>query len=863
MAARVRDGVSPRSAVASTRLPARSRLGRRSKDGDGGGGGSGGGGGGFDQRDDDKERESRVQQQQQRHLHPEQQQQQARSVGRPRSRRIGVGFSSDESEGEAIVSHHHHRHHHHHHPVSPFPSIPHPPPPPSPHSPPRYQHSPPSPRTAALNNGLKRDSPRFKAPALPSPNGRGGAKLVPLQPGGAALEHSRGGEGGANGNSSSGSSSGSEGYSASDGEDDEGRNPTGAARLHGDSRRHQHPRHQHHHQKQQHQHHRLQRQQQQQQAVGRGLVKSSPGVADSVVQQNPSEKLCGARYVADGTNGGGTGRGVAVDGVACDGVVAGGHGGGGGGDRATKQGDHHGNCVVRNRQVAGSSETHAPMVTTTTSTSSSSSTTTTTTPDANHSGTNHTRARRGSETERELLRQFKVEEGEAVTRRRAFCAQYLSMLLLLSTALFFLCLAFVYVNIRTASERQGNATSSSACCNHSALDDGPEWQILSKLYDHLATIAGDLDCGDHVHIKSRRISFVDAYAFITSTSPLVNESMFNASLQTIIGSEADLGIRLLGEDTEQEVANLVDVRYLESTHPQRSFICRLRRAFLTVLHKMFIVFAGVGIVLGVLAYMKYRWRKEEEETRNMYDLVERIIDMLRSHSENCVENKSLQPVLPLPHVRDTLIPLQERRRMGRVWRRAVAFIAANESRVRTERQRMAGEDCEVWRWTQAAATAPPPGKLPAKIWQGKAFHLDRRNSPLHSLTPCLKIRNMFDPDMEIGEKWHLSIHDAIMEKCHDNGGIVHIEVDKTSHEGCVYVKCLSPEHAGKAFKSLHGSWFDGKLVTVKYLWLERYHQRFPHAVTSNIPMQPSNRAANAAPSSSPGCQVERHGDKTI
>ncbi|XP_078455030.1 inner nuclear membrane protein Man1 [Lampetra planeri] len=841
MAARVRDGVSPRSAVtssSSTRLPARSRLGRRSKDGDGGGGGSGGGG--FDQRDDDKERESRVQeQQQQRHLHPEQQQQAAaaRSVGRPRSRRIGVGFSSDESEGEAGVSHHHH----HHHPVSPFPSIPHPPPL-SPHSPPRYQHPPPpSPRKAELNNGLKRgDASQFKAPApLPSPNGRGG---------------------GANGNSSGSSSSGSEGYSASEGEDDEGRKPTGAARLHGDSRRHQHPRHQHHHQ-QQHQHHRLQRQQQQQQqqqAVGRGLVKSSPGV-----QQNPSEKLFGARYVADGTNGGGTGRGVEVDGVAGDGVVA---GGGVGGDRATKQGDHHGNCVVRNRQVAGSSETHAPTVTTTTSTSSSSTTTTTTStpPDANHSGSNHTRARRGSETERELLRQFKVEEGEAVTRRRAFCAQYLSMLLLLSTALFFLCLAFVYVNIRTANERQGNATSSSACCNHSALDDGPEWQILSKLYDHLATIAGDLDCGDHVHIKSRRISFVDAYAFITSTSPLVNESMFNASLQTIIGSEADLGIRLLGEDTEQEVANLVDVRYLESTHPQRSFICRLRRAFLTVLHKLFIVFAGVGIVLGVLAYMKYRWRKEEEETRNMYDLVERIVEMLRSHSENCVENKSLQPVLPLPHVRDTLIPLQERRRMRRVWRRAVAFIAANESRVRTERQRMAGEDCEVWRWTQAAVTAPPPGKLPAKIWQGKAFHLDRRNSPLHSLTPCLKIRNMFDPDMEIGENWHLSINDAIMEKCHDNGGIVHIEVDKTSHEGCVYVKCLSPEHAGKAFKSLHGSWFDGKLVTVKYLWLERYHQRFPHAVTSNIPMQPSNRAANAAPSSSPpGCQVERHGDKTI
>lgn len=92
---------------------------------------------------------------------------------------------------------------------------------------------------------------------------------------------------------------------------------------------------------------------------------------------------------------------------------------------------------------------------------------------------------------------------------------------------------------------------------------------------------------------------------------------------------------------------------------------------------------------------------------------------------------------------------------------------------------------------------------------------------------------------EIGDHWHLAIQEAILEKCSDNDGIVHIAVDKNSREvsvfpvtlccvyaclldykipknfsllmqGCVYVKCLSPEYAGKAFKALHGSWFDGK-----------------------------------------------------
>ncbi|MGH0175894.1 UNVERIFIED_CONTAM: hypothetical protein FKN15_005903 [Acipenser sinensis] len=97
---------------------------------------------------------------------------------------------------------------------------------------------------------------------------------------------------------------------------------------------------------------------------------------------------------------------------------------------------------------------------------------------------------------------------------------------------------------------------------------------------------------------------------------------------------------------------------------------------------------------------------------------------------------------------------------------------------------------------------------------------------------------------EVGEDWHLAIHEAILEKCSDNDGIVHIAVDKNSREGCVYVKCLSAEYAGKAFKALHGSWFDGKLVTVKYLRLDRYHQRFPLALSCNTPLKASNTHMN-------------------
>lgn len=33
----------------------------------------------------------------------------------------------------------------------------------------------------------------------------------------------------------------------------------------------------------------------------------------------------------------------------------------------------------------------------------------------------------------------------------------------------------------------------------------------------------------------------------------------------------------------------------------------------------------------------------------------------------------------------------------------------------------------------------------------------------------------------------------------------------------MYVKCLSPEYAGKAFKALHGSWFDGKKFSLQII----------------------------------------------
>lgn len=50
------------------------------------------------------------------------------------------------------------------------------------------------------------------------------------------------------------------------------------------------------------------------------------------------------------------------------------------------------------------------------------------------------------------------------------------------------------------------------------------------------------------------------------------------------------------------------------------------------------------------------------------------------------------------------------------------------------------------------------------------------------LVMSLSVFNLWLCFREVGENWDLAIHEAILEKCSDNDGIVHIAVDKNSRE---------------------------------------------------------------------------------
>ncbi|XP_071358306.1 inner nuclear membrane protein Man1 [Trachinotus anak] len=484
---------------------------------------------------------------------------------------------------------------------------------------------------------------------------------------------------------------------------------------------------------------------------------------------------------------------------------------------------------------------------------------------SNHSAPNHSYSqtalkRKLSVPEDELLQQFKREE---VASSGSFSAHYLSMFLLTAACLFFLLLGLMYLRMRGSGSSEVDGVIKSHPfgrefdSSYNKTEKDLILKLLLNLHDHLAHIAGQHDCGDQ-KCPNRSLSMDEASAYLLAQNQEFKD-FIHTSLEWIIKAGQDVGIRLTGQVADDPVTDVSEISRLESTHPNMPFTCRFRRAFVTVISRVFLITAVVGCVWSVVWYVKYRWRREEEETRQMYDMVERIIDVLRSHTEACQENQDLQPYLPIPHVRDSLVQPQDRKKMKKIWDRAERFLSANESRIQTENQRIGGADFVVWRWIQPSFSCDKTSLMPSKVWQGKAFPLDRRNSPPNSLTPCLKIRNMFDPVMEVGENWDLAIQQAILEKCSDNDGIVHIAVDKTSREGCVYVKCLSAEHSGKAFKALHGSWFDGKLVTVKYLRLDRYHQRFPQAQGCNTPLKASSLHLNTTSAADTTPSLQHHG----
>ncbi|XP_015740821.1 LEM domain-containing protein 2 [Coturnix japonica] len=223
--------------------------------------------------------------------------------------------------------------------------------------------------------------------------------------------------------------------------------------------------------------------------------------------------------------------------------------------------------------------------------------------------------------------------------------------------------------------------------------------MLHELYNYLSVQAGNFECGNPENLKSKCIWVSEARDHVVNVTG-GSQQKFEAALNWILNSNKDLGIWLKGKDLSEPVTRVEDVVCLESAHPQMGLGCRFRRAVITAVMNLFLFFWCLVTLWGILIFLRYRWRKMEEEEQAMYDMVKKIIAVVQDHYKEWERNMERYPYVGILHVRDSLIPPQSRKKMKRVWNRAVEFLASNESRIQTESHRVAGEDMLVWRWTQ-------------------------------------------------------------------------------------------------------------------------------------------------------------------
>jgi hypothetical protein len=240
-----------------------------------------------------------------------------------------------------------------------------------------------------------------------------------------------------------------------------------------------------------------------------------------------------------------------------------------------------------------------------------------------------------------------------------------------------------------------------------------------------------------------------------------------------------------------------------------------------------IILAILGGVVVYAVFALYQKKKRRQESA-VFSMVGRIMDVMKYHYKKSSTKKDLLPYLAIIHVRDMLIPPSERKAKEGLWDEAVQWIACNESRVRVETRRIAGQDFQVWRWIQED---PPPTEIPSSRqplspggqqgrsqgnWHGSVFDhyppeiTTKVAPPTGTPSVCIRLKNMFEPIRKMSENQIHELENAVLERCHPHGAVVHVWVDKKSPVGCVYLKMDSLKSAMECYNVLHGGWYKGQ-----------------------------------------------------
>uniref|UniRef100_A0A1I8IEX9 MSC domain-containing protein n=1 Tax=Macrostomum lignano TaxID=282301 RepID=A0A1I8IEX9_9PLAT len=356
-------------------------------------------------------------------------------------------------------------------------------------------------------------------------------------------------------------------------------------------------------------------------------------------------------------------------------------------------------------------------------------------------------------------------------------------------------------------------------------------KLARPLLDQLARMRGDAECnGGESNYRLHRQSVVSLLTNSVS-GLLVNETDVSNLIALAIRAPR-LGILALRDSTSTDsdvVTKVEDCGYLAAAEGRRSISCRSRLLAWSALASIgrlaaSLIYAAVGLAgLACLAYLLvYAVRLRRRREAALVDATDQVLLHLLT-AESGVPVDEVRAELQRSGVLDSVN-----------WDRLRERIVARERRILIEESIRGGE---VWRLRPGEAEAlrargigagSAVGGAAANFASGGSAGVARGwQGSVEPPTQCLKLRGMWSPDNGQCDKARLA---AELARKAPQDSILHVDSLAMGGEGFVYALFRSKKDAGVTRNAVHAHFFDGTLVTARYMTFDKYCQRFPEKV---------------------------------
>lgn len=257
----------------------------------------------------------------------------------------------------------------------------------------------------------------------------------------------------------------------------------------------------------------------------------------------------------------------------------------------------------------------------------------------------------------------------------------------------------------------------------------------------------------------------------------------------------------------------------------------LKCVLYTKLQRFLFIIGIIFLVAFILTLLFVIWRLINKRKETNLKIVENLCEEICKELMEKSGNKNDTGEVIINHLRDKLLPLNKKKSLLSAWNQAICKLEANDSRILFSTTLRNGEEFRTMKWSEAthantsscSLNESCDNRIQKKYWQSPAF--DNVNKILDPPTNCLKIRHMFDVAEASNPNLKQSVIESILEKVGPECHIYDIQLDNC----CVYIRCAKEKDAGIIHNEVNGWWFDNRLVSIKFLRLQRFLDRFPNS----------------------------------